>query len=89
MDNFNEYLNNSNFILYKDALTNTGLGTTQVKTLNRLKTTMSEHEFEIRDRQKSDLPDFLKKGQLNTTQVQASQPVTFNKTHPHRHHSHQ
>jgi hypothetical protein len=62
MDNFNKYLNGSKFILYKDALTETGLGTTQVKTLNRLKTTMSEHEFEIRDKQESDLPDFLKMG---------------------------
>jgi hypothetical protein len=80
MDNFNEYLNGSKFILYKDAITETGLGTTQVKTLNQLKTTLSEHEFEIRDKQKSDLPDFLKKGQRDTTQVRASQPVTFNKT---------
>jgi hypothetical protein len=41
---------------------------------------MSKHEFEIRDKQKSDLPDFLKKGQTNFTQVCISQPVTFNKT---------
>ncbi len=41
---------------------------------------MSEHEFEIRDKQKSDLPDFLKKGQNDSTQVNVSQPVTFNKT---------
>ncbi len=80
MNNFNEYLNGSKFILYKDTITQTGLGTTQVKTLNRLKTTMSEHEFEIRDKQKSDLPEFLKKGQNHTTQVRASQPITFNKT---------
>jgi hypothetical protein len=59
MDNFNEYLNGSKFILYKDAITETGLGTTQVK---------------------SDLPDFLKKGKNDTTQVCVSQPVTFNKT---------
>jgi hypothetical protein len=80
MDNFNEYLNGSKFLLYKDVIPETGLGTTQVKTLNRLKNTMSEHEFEIRDKQKSDLPDFLKKGQNHTTQVRVSQPVTFNKT---------
>ncbi len=80
MDNFIEYLNGLKFILYKDALTETGLGTTQVKTLNRLKMTMSEHEFKIRDKQESDLPDFLKRGPTNTTQVRASQPITFNKT---------
>jgi hypothetical protein len=80
MDNYNEYLYGSKFVLYKDAITNTGLGTTQVKTLNQLKTTMSKHEFEIRDKQKSDLPDFMKKGQDDTTQVRVGQTVTFNKT---------
>jgi hypothetical protein len=80
MDNFNEYLNSSKFILYKDALTQPSLGTTQVKTPNRLKTTMSEHEFEIRNKQESNLQDFLKKGQIDTKQVCASQPVAFNKT---------
>jgi hypothetical protein len=80
MDNFNEYLNGSKFILYKDAINKTGLGTTQMKTLNRLKTTMSEHEFELKDKQKSNLPEFLKKGKNDTTKIRASQPVTFNKT---------
>jgi RNase H-like domain found in reverse transcriptase len=79
MDNFNEYLNCTRFILYKDAITDTGLGTTQVKTLNRLKTTMSEHDFEIKDKQKSDFTDFLKKGQNDTTPGRVSQHVAFNK----------
>jgi hypothetical protein len=61
MDNFNEYLNGLKFTMYQDTIPVTTLGTTQVKTLNRLKTTMSDQEFEIRDRQKSDLPDFLKR----------------------------
>jgi hypothetical protein len=78
MDNFNEYLNSSRFTLYKDAITETNLGNTQVKTLNRLKTAMSEHDFEIKDKQKSDLPDFLKKGQKDTSIIHVSQPVMFN-----------
>ncbi len=79
MDNFNKYLNGSRFILYRDAITETTLGTTQVKTLNRLKTTMNNHEFEIKDKQKSDLPDFLKKGQNIAEPGQISQTVAFNK----------
>jgi hypothetical protein len=79
MDNFNEYLNGSRVILYRDAITETALGTTQVKTLNWLKTTMNEHEFEIKDKQKSDLPDFLKKGQNIATPRRVSQNITFNK----------
>jgi hypothetical protein len=63
MDNFNEYLNGSRFTLYRDAITETTLGTTQMKTLHQLKTTMNDHEFETKDRQKAHLPDFLKKGQ--------------------------
>jgi hypothetical protein len=39
---------------------------------------MSEHDFEIKAKQKSNLPDLLKKGQKDTKLVQASQPVTFN-----------
>jgi hypothetical protein len=31
--------------------------------LNRLRNTMIDHDFEIQDRQKADLPDFLKKRQ--------------------------
>jgi hypothetical protein len=49
MDNFNEYLNGSKFTLYRDTNTETTLGTTQVKTLNRLQTTMNDHDFEIKD----------------------------------------
>jgi hypothetical protein len=79
MDNFNEYLNGSKFILYRNTITETTLGTTQVKTLNRLRTTMNDHEFEIKDKQKSDLPDFLKKGQNLAEPVQVSQAIAFNK----------
>jgi RNase H-like domain found in reverse transcriptase len=50
MDNFNEYLNGSRFTLYRDTSAKTALGTTQVKTLNRLQTTMNEHDFETKDR---------------------------------------
>jgi len=67
MDNFNEYLNGSKFMVYKDTITNTCLGNTQVKTLNRLKTAMSENDFEIKDRQKSNLPNFLKIAQQGNT----------------------
>ncbi len=63
MDNFNEYLNGSKFTLYHDTTTETTLGTTQIKTLNRLQTAMNDHDFEIKDRQRSDLPNFLRKGQ--------------------------
>jgi Reverse transcriptase (RNA-dependent DNA polymerase)/RNase H-like domain found in reverse transcriptase len=52
MDN----LNGSRFTLYRDTTTETMLGTTQVKTLNCLQTTMNDHDFEIKDRRKSDLP---------------------------------
>jgi hypothetical protein len=63
IDNFNEYLKGSKFTLYRDLTTETTLqlGTTQLKTLNRLRNTMIDHDFEIQDRQKGDLPDFLKK----------------------------
>jgi hypothetical protein len=63
MDNLNEYLKGSRFTLYRDLTTETTLGTTQLKTLNRLRNTMIDHDFEIQDRQKADLPDFLKKRQ--------------------------
>jgi hypothetical protein len=63
MDNFNEYLKGSKFTLYRDITTETTLGTTQMKTLNRLRNTMIDHDFKLQDRQNSDLPDFLKKGQ--------------------------
>jgi hypothetical protein len=61
MDNFNEYLNGSKFTLYKDTTTKATLGTTQLKTLNWLQATMNDHDFEVKDRQQLDLPDFLKK----------------------------
>jgi hypothetical protein len=63
MGNFNEYLKGSRFTLYRDLTNETTLGTTQLKTLNRLRNTMIEHDFEVQDRQKADLPDFLKKRQ--------------------------
>jgi hypothetical protein len=79
MDNFNEYLKGLKFTLYKDQITEQNLGTTQVKTLNRLKTAMSEHPFKTRNRQKPDLPDFLKQGQTNALQTLIGNPVNFNK----------
>jgi hypothetical protein len=78
MDNFNEYLNGSRFTLYRD--TTTALGTTQVKTLNRLQTTMNDHDFETMNRRKSDLPSFLKKGQNLETPEPTSQDKTFNRS---------
>ncbi|MFN9940631.1 MAG: RNase H-like domain-containing protein, partial [bacterium] len=56
MDNFNEYLKGSSFTLYRDVTTEATMGTTQMKTLNRLKNTMIEHDFQTRDRQKANLP---------------------------------
>ncbi len=79
MDNFNEYLKGSKYILYKDLIMEPSLGITQVKMLNRLKTAMSEHNFETRNRQKSDLPDFLNMGQTDTIQTHMGNPVNFNK----------
>jgi hypothetical protein len=66
MDNLNKYLKGSKFTLYMDRTPEQNLGTTQVKTLNRLKTATSEHNFDTRNRQKSNIPDFLKKTQTNT-----------------------
>jgi hypothetical protein len=66
MDNFNEYLKDLKFTLYMDQTTEQNLGTTQVKMLNRLKTAMSEHNFYTRNRQRSNIPDFLKQRQTNT-----------------------
>ncbi len=79
MDNFNEYLNGSRFILFRDAITETTLGTTQMKILNGLKTTMNDNEFETKDKQKSDLPDILKKGQHIAGPGWVSQTGAFNK----------
>jgi hypothetical protein len=80
MDNFNEYLNGSKFTLYKDPVPETSLGTTQLKMLNRLKTAMSEHDFEIKDKQKSDLPNSLKNRQKEASQTHVGNPGRFNKT---------
>jgi hypothetical protein len=79
MDNFNEYLKGSRFTLYRDSTTETTLGITQLKTLNRLRNTMIEHDFEIRDRQKVDLPDFLKKRQIEEGREISGQDQAFNK----------
>jgi hypothetical protein len=78
MDNFKEYLNGSRFTLYRDTTTKTVLGTTQVKTLNRLQTMMNEHDFETKDRRTWDLPSFLKKGQDLETPEPTSQDKAFN-----------
>ncbi len=79
MDNFNEYLKGSRFTLYKDLTTETMLGTTQLKTLNRLRNTMIEHDFEIQDQQKADLPDCLKKRQIEEEREISKQNQAFNK----------
>jgi len=79
MDNFNEYLKGSRFTLYKDLTTETTLGTTQLKTLNRLRNTMIEHDFKIQDRQKADLPDCLKKRQIEEERENSGQNQAFNK----------
>jgi hypothetical protein len=64
MDNFNEYLKGSRFTLYRDFTPEATLGTTQLKTLNRLRNTMIDHDFRTRDRQKADLPQALKRSQI-------------------------
>jgi hypothetical protein len=79
MDNFNEYLKGSKFTLYRDLTTETMLGTTELKTLNRLRNTMIDHDFKIQDRQKEDLPDFLKKRQMCGEQEDTEQTQAFNK----------
>jgi hypothetical protein len=80
MDNFHEYLDGSQFTVYKDFVPEPSLGTTQLKTLYRLKTAMSEHNFKITDKQKSDLPDSLKIGQKKAFQAHISKPGKFNET---------
>jgi hypothetical protein len=40
---------------------------------------MSDQDFEIKDRQKSDLPDFLKKRQKMGKPAQARQAAAFNR----------
>ncbi len=79
MDNFNEYLKGSKFTLYRDIITETKLGTTQLKTLSQLKNTMIDHDFEVQDRQKSDLPDFLKERQTWEKPEYPEQSQAFNK----------
>jgi hypothetical protein len=79
MDNFNEYLKGSRFTLYRDSTTETTLGTTQLKTLNRLRNTMIEHDFESRNRQEADLPGFLKKRQIKEGGEISGQDQAFNK----------
>ena len=79
-DNFNEYLNGSTFTLYRDTTTEKTLGTTQMKTLNRLQTTMNDHNFKIKDIQKSDLPNSLRKEQNIEKPEPTSQNKTFNKS---------
>jgi len=56
MDNFNEYLKGSRFTLYTDHTLAPDLGTTQMKTWNRLKTAMSEQNFLTKNCQNADLP---------------------------------
>ena len=64
MDNFNEYLKGSRFTLYWDFIPETTLGTTQLKTLNRLMNTMIDHDFQTKNRQNADLPQILKNSQI-------------------------
>jgi hypothetical protein len=79
MDNFNENMNGSKFTLYRDTTTETTLGTTQIKTLNCLQKAMNDHDFEIKDRQRSDLPNFLRKGQNLEKPGHPRQDQTFNR----------
>ena len=79
MDNFNEYLKGSRFTLYRDLATETTLGTTQLKTLNRLRNTMIDHDFKTLDRQKADLPDHLKKRQTRNEPELSRWDHAFNK----------
>jgi hypothetical protein len=53
-----------------------------MKTLNRLQTTMNEHDFETKDRQTLDLPSFLKEGQDLGTPEPTSQDKAFNGSVP-------
>jgi hypothetical protein len=51
-----------------------------VKTLNRLQTTMNKHDFETKDRQRSDLPSYLKKSQSLESPEPTSQDTAFSGT---------
>ena len=52
------------------------MGTTQIKTLNPLRTTMIKHNFEIQDQQKSNLPNCLKTRQTKVEQQDSDQDRT-------------
>jgi RNase H-like domain found in reverse transcriptase len=80
MDNFNEYLKGSRFTLYMDPIMAPNLGNTQMKTLNRLKTSMSDHDFDIKNCQKADLPTFLKQKQMKFQKDHDDNILDFNKT---------
>jgi len=56
MDNFNEYLKGSHFMLYTDSTPAPDLGTTQMKMWNRLKMAMSKQNFRTKNCQNADLP---------------------------------
>jgi hypothetical protein len=79
MDNFNEYLKGSRFTLYRDLTTETTLGTTQLKTLNRLRNTMIDHDFKTLDRQKADLPYSLNTRQTGNEPELSGIDQAFNK----------
>jgi hypothetical protein len=80
MDNFKKYLKGVRFCLYMDPTTEPNLGNTQLKTLNRLKTAMSEHNFNTRNRQNAYLPPCLKQKQTDTQKDQHASNQNFNKT---------
>jgi hypothetical protein len=80
MDNFNEYLKGSKFTLYMDRITEQNLGNTQVKMFNKLKTAMSEHNFNTENRQEANIPDFLKQKQTNVLEKLIENSLNFNKT---------
>jgi hypothetical protein len=56
------------------------MGNTQVKTLNRSKTPMSDHNVNIKNRQKADLPNFLKQKQTNILEQLSDNTQNFNET---------
>jgi len=72
-------MDNFRFTLYRDLATETTLGTTQLKTLNRLRNTMIDHDFKTLDRQKADLPGHLKKRQTRNEPELPRQDQAFNK----------
>ncbi len=78
IDNFNEYLKGSRFTLYMDPTPKSDLGTTQMKTWNRLKTAMSEHHFNTKNCQTSNIPLKLKQKQ-QFLQINEVNNQNFNK----------